>query len=303
MPIVVTIQVSSSSAVIDAGYDVIKVYRSSYQDGTFLEVSTESTRPTLDEDVTYYNFQDDTGTSSSWYKTSYLNSSTLTESSLSTAAKGIEVEQEHTDSTYPAEITLTSSDSYDVDRVRYYIGDPKVVKRDYVSPTCTNSYQNVSGDGYTYQFENRGWPLKIIKDSVEYTSSSNPYVTDYNYITFSGSTISTTSGVVDVWYETFRHADREILKVFNTTPNPPYVSTASVTDEMTRISAAITIIREEIAQLMGETSGSFNLQGEISFNPEPLLRQKKALLEELKNKLQELVDEAITGSIEGVRVE
>lgn len=303
MPIVVTVQVSNSSAVIDAGYDVIKVYRSNYQDGTFLEVSTEATRPVLDEDVTYFNFEDATGTSSSWYKTSYYSSTTEAESTLSTASKGIEVEQEHTDITYPAEISLTSSDSYDVDRVRYYIGDSKVVKRDYVSPTCTNSYQNVSDDGYTYQFENRGWPLKVIKDSQEYTSLSEPYVTDYNYITFSGSTISTTSGVVDVWYETFRYSDREILKVFNTTPAPPYVSTASLTDEMTRISAAITILRSEIAQLMGESSGSIELVGEIKHNPEGLLRQKRELLKDLEDKLKELVDEVVIGSIEGVRIE
>ena len=149
--IVVTIQVTSSAAVIAAGYDVIKVYRSKYQDGAFLEVSLTATRPVLDVDVVYFNFSDSTGTSSSWYKTSYYASGSEAESSLSTAVKGIEVEQEHVNSSYPAETALTSSDSFDVDRVRFYIGDQKVVKRDYISPTCTNSYQNLSDDGYTVQ--------------------------------------------------------------------------------------------------------------------------------------------------------
>ena len=304
MPIVVTVQVTNSTAVIAAGYDVIKVYRSLYQSGAFLEVSITATRPVLDGDVTHYDFEDTTGTSSSWYKTSYYNSGSEAESSLSTAVRGIEVEQGHVNSTYPAETSLTSSDSFDIDRIRYYIGDSKIVKRDYISPTCTNSYQAVSDDGYTVQLENRGYPLIVIKDSVEYMDSSNPIVIDYNFLTFSGTTaISTASGVVDIFYESFRHSDREILKAFNTTSAPPYVSSAALTDEMVRISSAVTIIRAEIARLMGESSGKFNLQGELSHDPEGLLKQKRLLLEELKGKLSELVEEVVSNSIEGVRVE
>lgn len=304
MAIVVTIQVASSSAVIDAGYSHIRVFRSSYQDGTFLEISDISTRPVLDTNISYYNFEDSTGTSSQFYKTSYYNPSTLIESSLSTATKGIEVEEDYANPTYPSEISLTSSDSYDIDRVRYYIGDMKSIKRDYVSESCSNSYDRISSDGYTYEFENKGWPTSVIKDGIEFTSLGNPVVTDYNFITFSGTTpISTVSGVLDIWAESFRWSDREILKVFNTTPNPQYVSTASVTDEMLRISAAATIIQAEIAKLMGETSGSFELVGELKFNPDPLLKHKKALLNDLKEKLDELVDEAVTGEITGVRVE
>ncbi len=299
-----TIQVTSSAAVIAAGYDVIRVFRSSYLDGAFLEVSGISTRPVLYAEVVHYNFEDLTGTSSSWYKTSYFNSGSEDESSLSTAAKGIEIEQEHVNSTYPAETALTSSDSFDVDRIRYYIGDSKIVKRDYISPTCTNSYQAVSDDGYTIQLENRGFPLIVVKDGVEFTDSSNPIVIDYNFLTFSGTTtISTSSGVVDVFYESFRHSDREILKVFNTTSAPPYVSTASLTDEMVRISSAVTIIRAEIARLLGESSGKIELVGELKFDPEGLLKQKRSLLVELKDKLKELVEEVVSNSIEGVRVE
>jgi hypothetical protein len=303
MPIVVTVGVASPADIIADGYDSIKVYRSGYEDGAFLEVTTDSTRPVLSSTQVYYNFEDATGTSSSWYKTSYYNSTTTAEASLSAASKGIEVDLQYTDTTYPSEISMTSTDHYNVDKIRHYTGDNKKVIREYVSPQCTSGYQNVSEDNSTYKLGNRGWPLNIQKDNVSYTSLSEPYVTDYSYITFSGTEISTVSGILDIWYESFRHADREVLKVYNTTPNPPNVSSTAVTPEMLRLSAAISIIREELVQLMGETSGSFTLVGELSYNPEGLLRQKRGLLKDLQSDLDELIDEARSNNLIGVRID
>ena len=301
--IVITIRVSSPEAELLAGYDSVKVYRSNFEDGVFLEVTGLATRPSLTVTQIYYNFTDTTGTSSSWYKTSFYGSVTLLESSLSVASRGIEIEQEHSLTTYPAEISLTSSDEYHIDRIRYYIGDQKKVIREYVSPECTSGYDKISQDGYSYQMENKGWPLRVVKDSTEYTSTSDVYVTDYSYLTFSSSTLSTVSGVLDIWEETFRHSDREILKVFNTATLPTFVSTASSTTEMYRLDAAITIIRMEIADLMGRSSGSFELVGEIKYNPEGLLRQKMALLAELKSKLDDLAGEVYATNITGVRID
>jgi len=302
MPIVVTLYVENITAIL-ASYDRIKVYRSNYDDGIFAEVSTVSTRPVLSVNASYYNFEDNEGTSSSWYKTSYYNSSTLAESALSTASKGIEVEQQFIMSSYPVETIITSSDEYNVNRIRFYIGDEKKVKRDYVSPSCLNGYENVSSDGYSYELQNKGYPLRVIKDSVEYITKSNPFVTDYKYLTFSGTTISTTSGVVDVWYNSFRHSDREILSVFNTEPFPIGTTASTVTVEMYRLATAIRILESEIAELMGETSGQFNLQGELSYNPEPLLRQKREFVKQLKDKLDELVTDVNMGNFTGVRID
>lgn len=302
MPIVVTIYISSPSSILTS-YDVIKVYRSDYSDGYFSEVTTAVTRISISSSQYYYNYEDSTGTSSSYYKVSYYNSSTLIESSLSSASKGTEVEDTFVNSSYPAEISFTPDDSLNINRIRYYIGDRKSVKRDYVSPSCTGAYEQVSGDGYSYALSDRGWPLRVIKDSVEYTTKTNPFVTDYSFITFSGTTVSTTSGVLDVWYERFRHSDREILGVYNTTPAPAYVATSSTTTEMYRLSASITILEEEIRQLTGETSGSVSLQGEFSYNPEPLLRQKRVEVDKLKAKLEDLVAEYKETTLEGVRIE
>ena len=43
MPIVVTLYVDSISSVLTS-YDRIKVYRSNYEDGVFLEITTDTTR-------------------------------------------------------------------------------------------------------------------------------------------------------------------------------------------------------------------------------------------------------------------
>ncbi|MCK5018677.1 MAG: hypothetical protein KAS32_16570 [Candidatus Peribacteraceae bacterium] len=303
MPVVITVRVASSAAAIADGYNSIKVYRSGYEDGEFLEVTTDSTRPVLTSTQIYYNFEDATGTSSSWYKTSYYHSVTLLESSLSTASKGIEIELEHVDTTYPEEINMTSTDYYHTGRIRYLVGDNKKVVRDYVSPGCTGGYQNVSEDGYTYQFEARGWPLRIEKDGVSYASSSNPYVTDYSFLTFSGTQINTVSGTLDIWYESFRKSDREILKVYNTNPGIPHVSSSAVTTEMLRLSSAISIIREELVQLMGENSGKFNLSGELSFDPTPILKHKRALIKDLESQLSVLVSESVSNNITGVLID
>lgn len=303
MSILLTINVTDPSGAIASGYDVIKVYRSAYEDGHFEEVSAVSTRPVLDANTYYYDFEDLTGSPSSWYKTSYYSTSTSSESSLSTASRGVEVTKKYINIIYDTDIDLTPTDYFNVDRIRFYIGDEKKVVHEYVSPSCTNGYQYVSDDGYTYKLQSRGWPLYVSKDGVEYSSSSNPYVTDYTYLTFSGTQISTTSGVLDLWYESFRHSDREILDAFIHTPDPVGVPTSSVTQEMLRLKTAIDLLRSEITELMGEATGSFTLTDEMSYNPEPLLRQKRALVGELENKLKELTSDAVSSSITGVRVE
>jgi len=54
---------------------------------------------------------------------------------------------------------------------------------------------------------------------------------------------------------------------------------------------------------MGETSGSFILASELSYNPDSLLRNKRALLIDLEGKLKGLIDEAISVNIVGVRID
>ena len=301
MPIVLTIYVDTPE---DTSYDTINVYRSSFEDGYFSYIGNIS----ISAPTKYYNFEDSSGSPGSWYKTQYYLGFTPV-GSLSSAQHGIEVELEHVLTTYPAEISMTSSDHYNVDKIRHYIGDNKKVQRNYVSPLCSIGYENVSDDGGTYELTERGWPLRVVKDYVEYTTLLEPYVTDYRFITFSGSQISTSSGILDVFFESFRHSDREVMKVFTTVSLSPKEasSTASLTESQTtevyRIKSAMSIIKSEIASLMGESKGKFNLQGELSYDPEGLLKQKRAFLEELKEMLDDIIPSGPPINITGVRID
>ena len=256
-----------------------------------------------------YEWIDNNGASSYVIWSTYFNSGTLAESSYSAPI----LYGEDTDryvpgfnfisTTYPVEYSLTSDDIYAVDKIRFFVGDQKTVKRDYVSSNCSDGYVNVSDDGYSYQLTERGWPLKVIKDGIEHISRTNPIVNDYSFLTFSGIQISTVSGILDVWYEGFRHSDRELFKIYNSASAPPRVTLVDFTDEMRIIVSSVGILKSEVSRLMGESTGSFNLQGELSYNPEPLIRQKREHIKDLEQQLAEMVSDTNQFLLTGVRLD
>jgi len=69
-------------------YDKIKVYRADSEGGAYVEITDVATRIDLIPENTLYYHSDADGTSSNWYKTSYFHSTSLAESSLSTARQG-----------------------------------------------------------------------------------------------------------------------------------------------------------------------------------------------------------------------
>jgi len=301
----ITVYVENISSVISL-YDTVRIYRSTtglqadrvlYD--TFVLSAGQST----------YDWVDVSGDSTyvAWF--TYYNSSSSAESSFSASISYSDLGEHFvpgfyfSDITYPEELSMSLYEEEIVYSIRNYVGDQKSVKRDYVNPSCSLGYENVSDDGYTYTLTERGWPLKVVKDGVQYTTTSNPTVSDYTYLTFSGTTISTVSGVVDVWYESFRYSDTEILSFYTTTTAPPYVSSSGVTDEIMIISSAIMILRNEVAHLLGETSGKFSLDQHLSYDPEGVIKQKRALIADLQKKLDDVAGEVVLGNITGVRVD
>ena len=87
-----TAVVSNISFILQL-YDKIKVYRATSEQGAYSEITDASTRLTLEEEKTVYFYDDETGTSSHWYKTSFYNSTSLDESDKS-AARQIGTEEE-----------------------------------------------------------------------------------------------------------------------------------------------------------------------------------------------------------------
>ena len=69
-------------------YDVIKVYRSDSEDGTYTELTDAGTRIPIIPESTSYFYDDLSGTTSHWYKTSYYNSVSIEESERSPAMRG-----------------------------------------------------------------------------------------------------------------------------------------------------------------------------------------------------------------------
>lgn len=77
------IDVDHLSAVLSQ-YNQIKLYRGISESGSFLEVTDAATRIQLSPDKEQYYFEDSDGHSDHWYKASYFDSQTDSESTLST---------------------------------------------------------------------------------------------------------------------------------------------------------------------------------------------------------------------------
>jgi len=90
-PVVVTVVVEDIGNVLNF-FDKIKIYRSTDStngtDGTFTEVTTAATRPTLLVGKKIYEFVDPNGAETYWYRSSYFNSGMSAESSQSDAVQG-----------------------------------------------------------------------------------------------------------------------------------------------------------------------------------------------------------------------
>ncbi|HEC67149.1 MAG TPA: hypothetical protein ENI23_17870 [bacterium] len=302
---VLTIFVPDISAVT-ALFDTIRIYRS-----TTGKVSDRTLYNTIALVVgtNSYDWTDASGESSYVVWFTYFNSTSLNEGGFSdsilygTAGQKFMPGFSFSDATYPEEHSLYFTDQTTVDKIRDYIGDYKTVKRDYVSST-SGGFERVSEDEYSYRLSDPpGWPLKVTLDSVAYTTLSDPVVDGYEFVTFSGNTISTVSGILDIWYESHRFSDREILKAYLSEPPPPPMTASTVTTNMLRLATSITLLEVELRQLMGSTAGSWNLQSELSYNPDPILRARQTDLVTLRKKLENLIDSTLLISMEGIRID
>lgn len=293
MAVQLDLTVGDIAATLSAGYTHIKIYRSSEEMIGFSEITTFSSLLELQPGISDYTFVDGTGTTEHWYRTTFFDiNGVVTESGPSDAFLGSFVDTNFSNSTYPSEFVFTDTDYYKIDYIRTLIGDPKELTRDYVS--VDTGYSSISVDGTTHSFSNpSGWPLKVVLDGTEYTSKDEPYVNDYQFLTFSGTTINTTSGTLDVWYYHFRNSDSEILRVFNGLKPPVGLEHSEVPFELAAVCAAIKILEAEL-RLFGVTSGSeVDIFQEIRINPKGGFDGRLADLQSLYKKKQELLQDVL----------
>lgn len=293
MAINLTITVADISATITLGYTHIRVYRSAEYDAGFLEITTTDTLIELVPGVSTYIFIDGSGTTEHWFRTTFVDAGgVLAESSSSASFLGEYLDANYSPTSYPEEATFTLNDRYVIDRVRNFIGDPRELTRDYVS--SDTGYSSISHDEHTLTLSNpKGWPLSVTLDDVVYTSKEEPRVNDYQFITFSGVEISTTSGTLDVWYYHFRNSDAEILRVYNGLTPPTELTVAQVTFELSAIMTAIEILEKEFRQFAATSGSQVDIFQEIMINPKAGLDARLKDLQALRKRMSDLIDEIL----------
>jgi hypothetical protein len=306
MSVNLTIVVADITATLAAGYTHIKVYRSSQEETGFVEITIPGNLVELQAGISTYSYIDKNGNPEHWYRVTYYDINTPAESVFGSSFKGVFEDTNFNPLTYAEEAIYTNNDHLVIDKVRTLIGDRKELIRDYVSALA--GYSTISEDGYTHSFTNpRGWPVSITLDDVVYTELGQPQVNDYQFITFSGITINTTSGTLDVWYYNFRFSDSEILKVYNALTPPSPLTEDQVTFELKILCCAIELISSEL-RLSGVVSGTeVAIFEEIKINPkgglDSRLKDLLAMMEQKQEMIDSIFKEVMQDDLFGVLID
>lgn len=266
MAIELSIVVADITATLGAGFTHIKVYRSAKNATGFAEITIPTSLIVLQAGISTYTYLDETGTTKHWYRTTFYEGTTPSESVFSASFQGTFTETRFAPLSYPTEAAFTSDDHFVLDKVRVLIGDQKELTRDFVS--ISTGFDSISLDGQTHTLSNpKGWPLSVTLDGGLITDQNVARVNDYQFVTFSGVSVNTTSGTLDVWYDHFRHSDIEILKIYNGLTPPPQLTDDQVTFELAAVCTALDILLNEL-RLAGAVSGTeVDIFQEIRINP------------------------------------
>ncbi len=252
--------------------------------------------------VSTYYYNDVSGNASNWYRFRYINTSTLDVSDWSDPVRGEEVDY-FVGATYPVEESYSSSQRSIINNIRAYIGDYKIVKREYVS----DCYRDVMGDYYTYVLPNKGWPLKVrlvtSSETREYTSKSNPVVQGYRYVTFSGiSDRITPNSTLDIWYESFNWSDKELYTRYSATDTVYGISPSRLTEEALIIYCSLNILELELQTFAREAAVRVE-DGDTRYNPEPAIRARQLVIDNMKKKLDDILKNLNLNRLEGVLID
>lgn len=269
----------------------IRLYTSTSEEGTYTYL--DDVLLVAGQSVYYYSHVD--GTEDTWYKSSYYNTSTDLESSLSDAVQGVTAELYHYP-TYPEEIDFTTSELTVIRKIRRYIGDFKGLGRSYLSGDsfCVA----LQGDNKTIDLDDNGWPVYVLVNSTEKTTSDDPVVQGYQYLTFSG-TLDADSDTVDIWYYTFKFSDRQIYEAYSDAIIPPFVSSACVTDDHLTLQAAIDLLENLTSGDLVDDGASIR-DDNTSYDPTPGLLERDRLINRLRKQLDALIAECVKSGMLGL---
>jgi len=304
-----TITVRSVTQV-EAVFDQLLIFRADSANGPFSTIDTI----TLTGIGGYTSL--DTGTTpGKYYKAQYFNSSSMVSSVFSELAQETGIFSEYTvptsTATYPPEIALSEQDREIVESIRITLGDLGTIERDFFDSSDSNSSfacaSQISSDKKTWELEEfKGWPQRVVLNGDEKTSISDPQVIGYKFLTFSG-TAACITGTLDIFYNHFRFADREILLAYDRSINLLVscgLTEGQITTEMRIMQAAILLLEGELRDF--QQGGVAIRDGDTSYDSSRAIESRSQDLNDLRQKIRELVECArinASYNLEGVRVD
>jgi hypothetical protein len=261
----------------------------------------------LQAGTTYYRAYDSTGVANlHWYRSYYYNPSTSGLSGPSPAVQGAAPDLFY-DPCFPPEMSLTDTEKDLIAEIRLLVGDPLDVNREYGDEAASS----IHPDGKTYELDEKGWPICITMNGIQYNDSTNPTINGYKYLIFN-EFIDTTKVVcsgtkaieygVDIWYYTFRWSDRQIIEAYNKCPVPPGLTTTTANTQSYLYYTAIRLLGSENWHDAIEDGAEIRDEG-TTYNPGPGFTFRAKLLDDLNKKLDELKKTLMLTGITGVRVD
>lgn len=286
-------------------------------------IDTLSSRPNVSDieliiiptPITQYYFTDPTGLADNWYISRYVSDAPYSTSGWSPPVQG-ETMNLYYNPQFPPEISYSSADQLIIDRIRLYTGDPIGLRREYGE----DAVSSIHTDGRTYEMDEFGWPVYVNMGGIPYTSTDNPSVNGYKFlrfqdyiadicyecVTYSGvcgeDVVKEVANGIDLWYYTFRSSDRQIMEAYNTCPPPTPLTTLTANAEAYMLQTAIDLLHKELWEDATEDGASIADEGTL-YNPSEGLRIRKALLDDLKKRLNDLIKSLMLGGVQGVRVD
>ena len=288
-----TLTISATSAgAVGTLFDKIRIFRATSVNGPFnllaeINIASPATYCDLDSTPQFY------------YRAQYHNSSTMVSSVFSEIAQETGIFSEfsvpESTATYPPEVALTDDDREIVESIRITVGDSGLIERDLFIGSDPQSVascgENIDPQGCTWELnEWKGWPSRIILNGVEKTNINDPQVLGYRYLVFSGTQPCIT-GSLDVFYNSFRFSDREILLAYDRSRNLLVtcgLPENKVTTEMRIMQAAILLLEGEIREL---SQNAFRIvDGDTTYDNSATIRSRTQDLEDLKRKIDHLIE-------------
>ncbi len=305
----VTIAVADPAAVALI-FDELLVYKASAVNGPFTVFDTISLAGILS-----YTSCDLTGSPSTYYKAQFNHSTLLVTSVFSDTAQETgnfsQYSVPESTATYPPEIALSTQDREIVESIRITLGDLGLIERDFYDGSDSTSQfscaSQISSDKCTWELiEFKGWPQRVKLDGVDKTSIQDPQVLGYRYLTFSGGD-SCITGTLDVFYNSFRFADREILLAYDRANNLLVscgLDSTQITTEMLIMQAAILLLEGELRE--AQQKAVMIRDGDTTYDNSRTIMSRSEDLNDLKQKIRDLIECArfnTSYGLEGVRLD